>query len=141
MYYKKDIPEAILIALRTLCQLLRTVATASVPLLSVASFSSKMPICAASAPLRSRSCLRLSNSARFSEIRASRMGDWPCVCGPVEDEIPLLGLAVPREVERRLEVRLRGGWGRDMLIDANSRNTMVVVSFEPDGDMAQSAWW
>ena len=66
------LPLAICIALSTEFQLLRTSATACVPLLSVASFASSCCICPAKPALRSRNCFNDSNSAFFSLIRVWR---------------------------------------------------------------------
>ena len=88
----------------TLCQLPMTVAIAvnrrqrffprslcrarlqipSVPSDKVDTFFSRASICAATAPLRSRSSLRCSSSALFSSMRAMRAGDWEAV-----DAVPL----------------------------------------------------
>lgn len=81
-----------LIALSTLCQLLRTRAMASVPSERVASFCASASICVAIAALRSRSSLRFSSSAFFSLTLATRAGDWPVVLAPM-DEKPLAGNA------------------------------------------------
>lgn len=70
-----NLPLAMLTARNTLPQFAMTAATASVPSLKVASFSSSCCICPASPALKSRNCFNDSNSLFFSLMRACRADD------------------------------------------------------------------
>jgi len=71
-----NLPLAILTARNTLPQFAMTAATASVPSLSVANFSSNCCIWPARPALKSRNWRRDSSSLFFSWMRAWRAEDW-----------------------------------------------------------------
>ena len=92
----RDLPLAMCIALRMVCQFPITAATASVPLLNVANLSSNCCICPARPAERSRSCFRDSSSSFFSLMRACSTEDWLLGLERLEEDRIWEGKAVAR---------------------------------------------